>query len=231
MIKFRLGTIPVKINPTFWVVAIVLGLPVPDRHRHEMAAYFAGWIVVVLVSVLMHELGHALVARRFGAAVEISLHLMGGHTSWATREPISPWRRVVVAAAGSGVGFALAGTTFGLVRVLDVPIRPPLLASLLSLFVWVNVIWGVFNWLPIRPLDGGHILTGVLQAMFGRRSERVADVIFFVTTAGVGWYAFRNGLTFAAMFCGFLLMEETRHWSRGRPAVPSGGAGLPPAIG
>lgn len=231
MLKFRLGTIPVKINPTFWVVAIVLGLPVPDRHRHEMVAYFAGWIAVVLVSVLMHELGHALTARRFGAVVEISLHLMGGHTTWVTREPISPWRRVLVAAAGSGVGFGLAGVTYGLVRGLDVPVRPPLLASLLWLFVVVNLIWGVFNWLPIRPLDGGHILSGVLQATIGRYARRVADVIFFVTTAGVGWYAFEHGFVFAAVFCGFLLMEETRHWSRRAPVVRHEGGGLPPAIG
>lgn len=233
MIRFRLGTIPVSIKPTFWIVALVLGLPVPDRHNAEMASYLTGWVGVVLFSVLAHELGHALMAKRFGAEVAITLHVMGGYTTWTTPKPISPWRRVLVAAAGSGVGFVLAGLVFGAVRGLDISIESRLIASLASAFVFVNLVWGVFNWLPIRPLDGGHMLSGFLQAVLGRRSVIVLDVIFPIATIAVGLFAYRRGLIFAAFFCGFLLLDEIRNWQDRRPAPPPspGGGGLPPALG
>lgn len=233
MIRFRLGTIPISIKPTFWIVAVVLGLPVPDRHSAEIASYLTGWVGVVVVSVLAHELGHALMARRFGAEVAITLHVMGGYTTWTTPNPISPLRRVMVAAAGSGVGFVLAGLVFGLVRGFDISIQSRLVASLASAFVFVNLVWGVFNWLPIRPLDGGHILAGFLQAVLGRRAAIVLDVIFPIATIAVGLFAYRQGLIFAAFFCGFLLLDEVRNWQDRRPSPPPspGGGGLPPALG
>lgn len=233
MIRFRLGTIPISIKPTFWIVAVVLGLPIPDRHSAEIASYLTGWVGVVVVSVLAHELGHALMARRFGAEVAITLHVMGGYTTWTTPNPISPLRRVLVAAAGSGVGFVLAGLVFGVVRGFDISIESRLVASLASAFVFVNLVWGVFNWLPIRPLDGGHILSGFLQAVLGRRAAIVLDVIFPITTIAVGLFAYRRGLIFAAFFCGFLLLDEIRNWQDRRPAPPPspGGGGLPPALG
>ena len=233
MIRFRLGTIPISIKPTFWIVAVVLGLPIPDRHSAEIASYLTGWVGVVVVSVIAHELGHALMARRFGAEVAITLHVMGGYTTWTTPNPISPLRRVLVAAAGSGVGFVLAGLVFGVVRGFDISIESRLVASLASAFVFVNLVWGVFNWLPIRPLDGGHILSGFLQAVLGRRAAIVLDVIFPITTIAVGLFAYRRGLIFAAFFCGFLLLDEIRNWQDRRPAPPPspGGGGLPPALG
>lgn len=233
MIRFRLGAIPISIKPTFWIVAVVLGLPVPDRHSSEIASYLTAWVGVVLFSVLAHELGHALMARRFGAEAAITLHVMGGYTTWTTPNPISPLRRVLVAAAGSGVGFVLAGLVFGVVRGFDISIESRLVASLASAFVFVNLVWGVFNWLPIRPLDGGHILAGFLQAVLGRRAAIVLDVIFPITTIAVGLFAYRQGLIFAAFFCGFLLLDEIRNWQDRRPAPPPspGGGGLPPALG
>ncbi len=234
VIRFHLGSLPVAIKPSFWVVAVVLGLPIPRTLSQQPVAYMAGWIGVVLVSVLAHELGHALVARRFGAEVAITLHIMGGYTTWSTPEPISPGRRVLVAASGSMVGFVMAGLTWLTVRGLEVSFRSNLVASLVSAFVFVNVLWGVINWLPIRPLDGGHMLLGVLQAALGRRARMVTDVVFPVTTIGVGIFAYRTGFVFAAFFCAFLLLDEIRNWQARRPSPPpppGGGGGLPPALG
>ncbi len=234
VIRFRLGALPVSIKPSFWIIAVILGLPIPQALSNQPVAYIAGWIGVVLVSVLAHELGHALTARRFGAEVDITLHIMGGYTTWSTPEPISPGRRVVVAAAGSTVGFVMAGITFLTIRGLGIEIRSELLAALASAFVFVNVLWGIINWLPIRPLDGGHMLLGVLQAALGRRARTITDIIFPLTTVAVGIFAYRVGFVFAAIFCAFLLLDEIRNWQSRRPSPmqpPTGGGGLPPALG
>lgn len=218
-----------SIKPTFWLIALFLGWPVPARVSGFEVWYMVGWVLVVLGSVLFHELGHALTARRFGAEVSITLHLMGGLTAWSTERPISPGRRVLVAAAGSMVGFVLAGVVYGLFRFtpLSIPTEP--WATLIGRFVFVSVFWGVINWLPVRALDGGHMVLGLLQSVLRGRAERVADVIFPLTTVALGIYAYRNGYVIGAVFCGFLLMDEINNWTR--RSAPPPGTGLPPALG
>ena len=65
----------------------------------------AAWIAIVFVSILVHELGHALTARAYGAEVEIELNGVGGLTRWSIpSDRLGPGRRALVAAAGSAVG-------------------------------------------------------------------------------------------------------------------------------
>ncbi len=221
------------VKPTFWVVAVILGLPIPAELSDSTALYLAGWAAVVFFSVFTHELGHAFSARRFGAEVEITLHLMGGFTTWATPRPISPLRRVAVASAGSAVGFGIAGLVYLALWTDVLVVNSRLPAYLISALVFVNVFWGVINWLPIRPLDGGHILSGFLQAALGRKARAVTDVVFPLTTVAVGLFAYLRGFVFAAVFCAFLLLDEVRTWQDRRPGPPpmTGGGGLPPALG
>lgn len=174
-------------------------------------AFLVMWVLIVFVSVLAHELGHALVARRFGAGSEITLFALGGLTSWEAPRGLSPWRRVAVAASGSAVGFVLGGMVWlavssGLVEVYGLVRRG------VSLFIVVNVFWGVLNWLPIRPLDGGHIFSGILQALLGKTGERIADVLFPMFTLAAGVWAWQEGLVFAGLLALFVLLDELRRW-------------------
>ncbi|MEX2423896.1 MAG: site-2 protease family protein [Acidimicrobiia bacterium] len=216
--RFTIFGIPIHIRFTFWIVAaIIFPFQLSVLSRSETWPFLAAWLVVVAVSVIAHELGHAVVARRFGAEVDMTLYALGGFTRWATTRPMSPWRRVLVAAAGSSVGFVLGGIVFFALRSGTVPTEPRVLNFALESFWQVNVLWGVLNWLPIRPLDGGHIFLGSMQAMLGRRGERVADVVFPVVTIAGGLYAFTEGFVIAALFAAFILMDEVRRWGASRP--------------
>ena len=216
--RFTIFGIPVHIRFTFWIVAaIIFPFQLSVLGRAETWPFLAAWLAVVAVSVIAHELGHAVVARRFGAEVDMTLYALGGFTRWATTEPMTPWRRVIVAAAGSSVGFVLGGLVLAALRGGAIPSEPRVLNFALESFWQVNVLWGVLNWLPIRPLDGGHIFLGSMQAMLGRRGERVADVVFPVVTVAGGLYAFTQGFVIAALFAMFILMDEVRRWSASRP--------------
>src|SRR5262245_48886791 len=98
--KFRLGSIPVHVQPGFLVVAALLGA------RGEVADV-AIWVAVCFVSILVHELGHALVIGRFGGTPSIVLYPGGGLTygDKSTRTG----QRVVVSLAGPAAGFVFAG--------------------------------------------------------------------------------------------------------------------------
>jgi Zn-dependent protease len=218
MLRFPLFGIPVTVRPSFWLVAILLGFD-GARRAGSPVRFLAVWCGIVLVSVLAHELGHATMARRFGARARITLFALGGVTTWEARPGLSPWRRVAVAAAGSGVGFVLAGVAWVLLEGPLDQLRG-LPRTALALFVRVNVLWGILNWLPIRPLDGGHIFAGVLQAVFGRAGRIAADVMFPLFTLAAGWWAWSNGLIFAALLAVFVLADEVRRWTAPRAGPP-----------
>lgn len=202
MLRFSLGAIPVTVRPTFWLVALLLGWSLANQ-----MALLVVWVVVVFVSVLAHELGHALTARRYGADVSITLTTFGGFTRWSVnRGQMSPGRRALIAAAGSGVGIVLGLAVLGsylLIRPSD-----PTVATVITLIVWVNVGWGVLNWLPIRPLDGGHMTLALLDLVAPKHADRIGTAVFVVTGAAALAAALYFELFFAAMLAGFMTWVE-----------------------
>lgn len=217
MIRFTLFGVPVAVRPSFWIVAGLLG------YTLERPQLIAIWIAIVFVSVLVHELGHALVARRFGAEVAVTLTTLGGLTSWqAPAGKVTPGRRAAVAAAGSATGIVFGLVVLGLYLL----IRPtgPLIASVVNMIVWVNVGWGILNWLPIRPLDGGHLVTSLLEAVAPRRAEKIANAIFMLTSIAALLVALRFRLVFVAVLAGFMAWSEvTRSFGSVSPAGQSSG--------
>ncbi len=181
-LRFSLGGIPVRVHPLFWLVALLLG-------SSGALIEIPLWIIVVFVSILIHELGHALAFRFYGIRSQIVLHAMGGltipestpwGTGWASVSP-SPKQEIVISLAGPFAGFSFAAlimaiTAFSggslLTRKLFGFIPLPLTAimpfggTVLSIFVsmllWVNIFWGIFNLLPVYPLDGGQVTRNVL---------------------------------------------------------------------
>jgi len=211
VISFRLFGIPVAVRPSFLVIAALLGLA--SRRLDLVIA----WVGVLFVSILVHELGHALTARAFGAAVEIELNGIGGLTSWsAAEEEFGPGRRATVAAAGSAVGVLFGGLVW-LTQSLTGPffgIADFVVANLIG----VNVFWGLFNWLPIRPLDGGHLLVSLLQKVSPARADRIANVVFLITAVAALAVALWLQRIFIVVLAGWLVMGEL---TRGRPIRPA----------
>lgn len=165
---FHIGDIPVQVTPMFFLVSLLLS---GGRSVLEVVS----WTVIVFISVLVHELGHALAMRGFGGEPVIELHGMGGTTYWQSRASLTPGRSVLVSLAGPFAGFAL-GAVVLLVRKL-VPETNDATARIYFLLLFVNFGWGAFNLLPIVPLDGGHVLRSLVALRWPRQAELVADVV------------------------------------------------------
>lgn len=215
VLRFRLFGMPVIVRGSFLVIAALIGfLGVGDATRT------VAWIAIVFVSILIHELGHAFTARMFGSAVMIELNGLGGLTRWSLPEgKLTPGRRALIAAAGSAVGLAFGGLVW-VVGAQFAP-YPPLTAFVLENLIYVNVFWGLLNWLPIRPLDGGHLLESLLEKVAPVRGETIAKVIFTVTAAAALALAIRMRLIFIAVLAGWLLLSE---FNIGRDAPAERGA-------
>ncbi len=138
-------------------------------------ALATGFVLCLLLSVLLHELGHAVAARHYGIGVRaITLELLGGYTEL---EGDSPHARAdaVVSLVGPIISAVLGALGFGLLRIV-----PPhtIFAELAFQLAWSNAIVAVFNILPGLPLDGGRALRALVWAATGDRN---------VGTQAAGW--------------------------------------------
>ena len=179
----RIGGIPVVLSLS-WLISVlivaILATPVveqaiPGITTGPAVAVAIGLGVLLGVSVLAHELGHCLAARSLGVPVlEVRLYLLGG-VSELGRLPNTPKEEAVIAAAGPGVSFILAGV-FGL---LIGSTTPHTVAWLLLIeLALANLVVAIFNVLPALPLDGGRVLrAGVWQAS-GRRRWGTLSAVF-----------------------------------------------------
>jgi Zn-dependent protease/CBS domain-containing protein len=164
--------IPVYVSPYWFVIAGVFIL----IYANDLAATLHGttrfivaaaFVVLLYVSVLIHELAHSLVARGYGLPVRrILLYPLGGFSE-IEREPPTPGREFLVSAAGPALSLALAAGGYGLMRVV-----PPdtIGGTLVHQLMWANLIVGIFNLLPGLPLDGGRMLRAVIWKLTGRQS-------------------------------------------------------------
>ncbi|HEX2488031.1 MAG TPA: site-2 protease family protein, partial [Blastocatellia bacterium] len=176
--------IPVKIEPFFLVVVGFLG------YRPNLPLeYLVEWLVVALVSILAHEFGHALMVRSFGLSPQILIYGFGGLTSWTENKEISHKKHIAISLAGPFAGFLFGGAVY-----LSKLALPDLYADSFGRItyrdlIWVNFGWGIFNLLPVLPLDGGNVAHSIEQWVTKRPSGTITRVISLVVAVGVGMLA------------------------------------------
>ena len=167
----KIAGIPVHISPTWFLVAAVITVAFAPIVRRQLPEFGSGayaialtFAVLLYLSVLFHELSHALTARALGLPVRgITLHFLGGYTEIERNAP-TPGRDLVVSVAGPLVSLAAAGLAYVASRPVDQPVAQFLLLEL----AWANLLVGVFNLLPALPLDGGHMLRAAVWRVTGR---------------------------------------------------------------
>ncbi len=164
----------------------------------------------IVISVLIHELGHAFTASAAGATVgNITLHMFGGFTLWSGK--VSWLQKLSISLAGSGlqvlIGIAawLAARAGALgataASALDNPLAPDFgralagggAALFATMFVWASIFWGLINLLPIGGLDGSHILAELLERWVPGRGRLTAAVIGLLVAISAGLILWSRG--------------------------------------
>ena len=155
--------IPVYISPYWFVIAAVFSIiyandlssTISGNTRYIVAAAF---VILLYLSVLVHELAHSVVARGYGLPVRrIVLNPLGG-VSEIEREAPTPGREFAVAGAGPALSLVLAAIGWGLSQLAPYGVTGALIRQLMV----ANIIVGIFNLLPGLPLDGGRMLRAVI---------------------------------------------------------------------
>jgi Zn-dependent protease/CBS domain-containing protein len=209
--------IPIKIHVTLLLLLIFLVPTIGADASGEVDILFGFGVVTILFgSVLAHEFGHALVARRYGVRTrEIVLLPIGGVAVLAD-EPDTPLQEMWIALAGPLTSIALCGVAFGL-RAAGGP-------EFLGLVSGVNLVLGVFNLLPAFPLDGGRVLrAGLAHKLGAARATVIAARIGRVLAIAMVVFGVMNerwGLTVIGVFV-FIAARKEERQSRLREVLRS----------
>lgn len=202
----RIAGIPVLLAYSWFVIAaftvIVYGPVLLERNPALGATAYTvafAYAVLLLISVLVHELAHALTAKVYGWPTEkIVLNLWGGHTQFENFTA-TPGRSVVVALAGPAANFVLAGGAWLVLSFADLASVADILTNI---FMWANLVIAIFNVLPGLPLDGGRLVESAVWKATGSQAKG---------TVAAGW-------------AGRIIVVALGYWFIARPLL----AGEPP---
>lgn len=220
MLRFSIGSIPVEVRPSHLLIAGFLAwswMPAarsPDSSQALIA--ILGGAFVVFVSILVHELGHAVVARMYGYRPHIVIEWFGGHTAPNATGPI-PWLKdVALTIAGPLFGLALGIISLIALVMLGAqePARleggAPLGIQILTFFAAANIIWAALNLIPVLPLDGGRISHAVFTRILGRKGVVASQgLALIISVAAVAWGA-STGQLFIAVFFALWAVQAVR---------------------
>jgi stage IV sporulation protein FB len=212
-LRFRLFGIPVAVTPWFWLAGLITGW---TSDTPEYLDLLTIWIFCLFISILVHEMGHALTALACGWPPQVYLYAFGGLAVYRPTYGRTTARSVLISLAGPGAGFLLYGATLaaeygvaqsGWFATLDHRWQLRIF-DFFRQMEFINLWWGLVNLLPVLPLDGGRIA----ETLFGRfrpyDGARLTLIVSVVVGAAVAVYCFmhrdRIGTTYPALLFGLL---------------------------
>ena len=188
-LRWRMFGISVRVHPMFWLISLIMG---SDTLKLGFQ-YLLSWVACSFASILIHELGHIWMGQIFGSRGHIVLYGFGG-LAIGSNQLDQRWQRIAVCFAGPLAGFVFLGVLFLVLRTFDADAFPlylamvkhelglpagdgaemglvraplnPLLLMTVSFLIFINLMWGLVNLLPIWPLDGGQISRDLCEAIW-----------------------------------------------------------------
>jgi stage IV sporulation protein FB len=203
MLRWRMFGISVCIQPSFWIINGLFGWfvsdPLAGQYHVNLLTFILIWVLCTLVTVAVHEFGHAIMGRIFGQPGAITIAGLGGQAAGGY-DKISSWKRLLVIAAGPGAGFLFVASLMILDstpwdRLMDamdwdglklkwavvdrmglMPLRLAFNYFTLTLFLlaMIGLFLNILNLFPIIPMDGGMIFKEICSMIAGRSGERFA---------------------------------------------------------
>ena len=178
-----------------------------------------GLILSVFACVVLHELGHAFMAREFGIpTIDIIMYPIGGMARLA-RMPREPKQEFLIAIAGPAVNLAIAavlyvlGTALGTTLSAASSFQPQ--ANIISMLMWINLSLVAFNMIPAFPMDGGRVLRAALASQMDYRlATHIASLVGQGLALVFGVYGLFNGLWTLPLISAFVFMaarQEVQH--------------------
>ncbi len=202
----RLAGIDVYVHATFFLLLLWLGLVYGQKGGMPAAIHGIVFILLLFGCVVLHELGHALTARRFGIRTRNIVLLPIGGVASLEKMPDDPKEEILVALAGPSVNLLIAALLWLLLAaqpLLPLSAEDPARGGMLQNLLVLNLFLALFNLLPAFPMDGGRVLRALLAFRMERmRATRTAALIGQLMAIWLGFMGLMYNpiLIFIALF-------------------------------
>ncbi len=236
-LRFNLFGFPVRVHPAFFLMPLILGSSI-IRMSSNAGVGLLVLEIIFFLSILVHELGHAVAIRHFGNNCHIVLYWLGGlaitgdeFSSWrgGRSRSVTPRAQIIISLAGPVFGFLLAGVFAiaviglgGQIVVIKDGLIPLLVpdfsgttfsdneAIRLFFFVglWSTIFWNALNLVPVFPLDGGQIARQIFIINDPWDGVRKATILSFVAALVIAVLGLSQGDRFMGIMFGFLAFES-----------------------
>jgi len=203
MIQFSLFNIPIRVLPWFWVTMAFIG-GVLYADTKEALFELLLFMLAGFISILVHELGHALTAKHFGKRVEIVLQAFGGYAAYSGGGRLSRLQSFLITAAGPAIQILLGAAVLLLLKQLDE--LSPNGEYFFTRLCFISFLWAFLNLLPVLPMDGGRLLETVLGPQRIRLTLQIS-IGTAVLVAVLAMY-FRPGNFLLPIFMGMMAYES-----------------------
>lgn len=170
------------------------------------------WAPVLFLSILLHELAHAAAIALFGyGPSQIILGGMGGVTINARRA--RPWHDMLISLAGPLASFGIFFGAIWMYAGIPIMRRDPMLAAFLPLLWQANAWWGIFNLIPVSPLDGGHVVRNFFRMFLSERTAfAIAVWIGIVAGAAIVIYGVMQKLVLLSILLAWYVWMNYQQW-------------------
>jgi len=216
MISFSLFNIPVRVLPWFWITLALIGGVIGADTKQALFKILL-FLIAGFISILIHELGHALTAKHFGKRVEIVLQAFGGYAAYSGGAPLSRPKTFLITAAGPAIqivlgiavliflGFQAAQNGNSLAEIMRISAQTSPAVYFWVTLAWISLFWAVLNLVPVLPLDGGRLM----ETIMGPQRIRLTLMISIAVAICIGLL----GLTLAnsyllPIFMGMMAYES-----------------------
>ncbi len=210
MVEFTLFKIPIRVEPAFWLTMGLLGFLWGSGGATSGDAVLIGILLFVMagfVSILIHELGHALMIKKYKLPTQIVLSSFGGYATHPAGI-LTRMQSFLVTLAGPAIQLI-----FGLILLFARPylnLPDSMIQTFIFYLIVVSIVWAVFNCIPVLPLDGGRMLEA---AMGPRRMKTTLMISMLVAVAGciVG---FTLQQPFMGIFMAMFAFQNYQAWEK-----------------
>ncbi|HAP06337.1 MAG TPA: hypothetical protein DCR20_00805 [Planctomycetaceae bacterium] len=180
-LNFQVFGVPVRVHPFFWLSTAFMVWAGDDLQLTLIG------VICIFLSVLVHELGHAIVIRRFGYPSEIVLYVFCGY---ATSSHFPFRRALAVSAAGPGAGLLMGAVIFALQKFLPAALlqQYPGLNFAFQMLLFGSITVNLLNLVPVLPLDGGQMMAACVR-QYGPRGRSSAELALQISIGSAGLLA------------------------------------------
>lgn len=201
-----------SIDIDFNFIILVLFFVVMNYNPELGIHYALLWIPILFVSVLIHELAHAGAIGLLGfGSSHVVLTGMGGVT--INQRRARPWQNLLISVAGPASSFLLFFVARWAEHNVELVQTDRMLAALVPRLALANVFWGIFNLIPVPPLDGGHATRDFFRMFMSERSSFVVAIWIAIVVGGaIAVSALFLRQIFVALYIAWFVYMAFQQW-------------------